>query len=295
MRTSESTIQKNTLMDRHPALFFILPSVLFLSLVQVYPVIYAFYLSFMKTRGRTMTFVGLQNYINLLLDSDFWESLSLTLIFTAGFLILTMGLGLLFALLLNSKIKHSKLYILLIFTPWVLSPVVAGTMWRWLFQPQYGLVQDLLNPLFHTTLISNDIGAMAIVILALVWRNLPLTTLLYLGGLQTIPLEIYESASIDGAGVIKKFSSITFPLIKSTLLINLLMNTIKGINVISIVLSITRGGPGRATEIMGVYLYRLAWQYGDFGSGASMGIIMFLITAGISLFYFKSIRTEDEL
>jgi multiple sugar transport system permease protein len=275
------------------AFYLISPAVFFLFVMQVYPILYALYLSFFKTRGRSMSFVGLDNYLRLLSDTDFWASLRHTFFFTAGYLVLTLCLSLFLALLLNRRMKLSPFYILVIFTPWVLSPVIAGTMWRWLFQPAYGVLQFLLEPIFHKTLITDDKGAMGIVILALSWRNLPLTTLLFLGGLQTISSEIYECASLDGATAWQRFSKITMPLMKPSLLINILINTIRGINVISIILSITRGGPGRATEVLGIFLYRNTWQYGDFGTGAALGILMFLLTGVVSLIYLRTIKMEN--
>ena len=287
MRTKQGT-------NTRKALALVSPALVFLFLVQIYPILYSFYLSLLKLKGRTSTFVGFTNYIHIFQNSDFWESAWLTLIFTFGFLALTLILGILLALLLNRKLKFASLYLILLFIPWILSPVVAGTMWRWLFQPAYGIIQSLLDPLVQRSLITDKAGAMIIIILAFLWQNLPLTTLLFLGGLQTISKEIYECASLDGVNAFQKFRFITFPLIKSILLINMIMGTIRGINVISIVMSITRGGPGRATNVLGLYLYQTAWQFGDFGSGAALGIIMFMVSVLLSLLYIRSIRLEPK-
>ncbi len=291
--TLSGRIYKTTSRRNLMAFSLIFPAVAFLFLIQVYPIAYAFLMSLHKIRGRNSTFIGLTNYINLFSDSDFWESLILTLKFTAGFLILTIAGGLGLALLLNRKLKMSALYLVLLFIPWILSPVVAGTMWRWLFQPAYGLVQDWLNPLVGHTLISDKNGSLSIVILSFLWQNLPLTTLLFLGGLQTISKEIYECSTLDGAGRWKTFLLITLPLIKPILLINMIMNTIRGLNVISIVMSITRGGPGRATNVLGLYLYQISWQFGDFGSGAALGFLMFIISLVLSYLYLKAVKTES--
>ncbi len=280
--------------DTRKAMALISPALLFLFLVQIYPIFDAFYLSLLKIKGRNSTFVGLTNYIHIFQNSDFWESSWLTALFTFGYLSLTLILAMLLALLLNRKLKFSSLYLILIFIPWILSPVVAGTMWRWLFQPAYGIIQTLFEPLIHKSLITDKAGAMMIIILAFLWQNLPLTTLLFLGGLQTISKEIFECASLDGVSGVQKFRFITLPLIKPILLINMIMGTIRGINVISIVMSITRGGPGRATGVWGLYLYQTAWQFGDFGSGAALGIIMFFVSVLLSLLYIRSVKLEPK-
>src|SRR5262249_36238617 len=156
----------------------------------------------------------------------------------------------------------------LLFIPWVVSDVVGGTIWRWLFVQDYGIIQQWLN-LFtnNAALYTNPTGSMVIVILASVWRALPFISLLLLGALQAVPNEILESAALDGAGRIASFTRITFPIIRPTFVIAIILTTINGINAVGMILTLTGGGPGGATQTAGVYLYKIGWQFGDFGLG----------------------------
>src|SRR5205807_2026591 len=142
----------------------------------------------------------------------------------------TVGLGLLFAVLLNRRIKFTGIYLIIIFIPWVISDVVAGTMWRWLFQQTYGIVQMWLNPILGSSVYTNANGAMGLVAAASIWRATAFTTLLFLGALQTVPNEVLESAAIDGADRFARFSYVIFPAIRPTFLVVILLTSIRAIN-----------------------------------------------------------------
>jgi ABC-type sugar transport system permease subunit len=271
----------------------LLPAMAFLILIQVFPTLYSFYLSFTRVRGGVFSFVGLGNFQRLWASSDFYESLWRTLIFAGSYLVLTIGLGVALALLLNQKIRWRGFYVTLIFIPWVLSDVVSGTMWRWMFQQSYGIVQTALNPLLDgTSLLSNQTGAMVIVIVSSVWRTLAFTALLFLGALQTVPSEVLESAALDGASRWRSFWGIVFPLIRPTLLVSVLITSIRGINSLGLILATTAGGPGAATTTAAVLLYQEAWKFGDFGMAAAMAVFLFVINLALTFVYLRSIRTD---
>lgn len=268
-------------------LWFLLPSMVILLVIQIYPTLYSLYLSTTRVRRGVFTDVGLANFEQLFNSPTFRASLRNTIVYSGFYLVLTVSLGLLVALLLNRRIKFTGVYLVIIFIPWVISDVVSGTMWRWLFQQTYGIVQNWLNPILGTSLYTNANGAMGIVVAASVWRALAFTTLLFLAALQTVPVEVLESAALDGANRFQRFARIIFPIIRPTFLIVVLLTSIRAINSIGLILSITKGGPGTATLTTSLYLYRTAWLEGDFGMGAAISVILFAANIVLTFFYLR--------
>lgn len=274
-------------------LWLLFPALIFLLLVQIYPTLYSLYLSMGKIRAGEYQFVGLKNFQRIFASADFYHSLQRMAIYTTSFLVICIGFGLLLAVLFNRRVRFTPFYMACIFIPYVLSEVVSGTMWSWMFQQSFGIIQVALNPLIHnkSLLTSND-GAMAIVIASSGWKNLAFTSLLFLGALQTISKDIYESAALDGANAWVTFWKITLPIIKPTMLVAVLLTTIRGVNALGLILATTKGGPGAATMTMAVYLYRTAWQYGDFGTAAAISVIMFAINIVLAIVYIRIFRTK---
>jgi ABC-type sugar transport system permease subunit len=270
--------------------------------VSFYPTLYSFYLSmtryrFVMAQGDFVEqFVWFHHYELILNSSDFWESLKLTFVFGIWYVAVTMLFAFLLALIFNRSMRLGAFYMTLIFVPWVLSEIVAGVTWRWMFYRDYGILQNLLGPLFNdVTLMSDKNGAMGIVTIASVWKSVAFAMLLILAGLQTIPKEIYEAASIDGAGRWQSFRKVTWPLIQPTTLVTVVFLSIQGVNSIGMFLAITDGGPGRATEVLSLHMYREALQYFHFEYGAALSVIMFAINVLLAAFYFRSLKSESAL
>jgi ABC-type sugar transport system permease subunit len=247
-----------------------------------------------RLRGGTLTWVGLQNFIRLLSSRDFADAFGKTLIYAGGYLIMTIVLGLMVALLLNRRVFLTPVYMTLLFIPWILSDVVSGTSWRWMFQQDYGIVQVALNPYIdNLTLLANHITSMLIMILASTWRNLAFASLIMLGALQTIPNDVREAAAIDGTSAFRFFWSFTIPIIKPTLLVLTLLTSIGGINSLGLILATTNGGPGTATTTFSVLLYREAWRYGEFGMASALAVLMFIINMALTVVYFRVLREKE--
>lgn len=280
-------------MNRKIFIWLISPTLLFLLVIQIYPSLYSWYLSFGKIKGGVYTFVGLKNFVRLLNNSDFYESLARTGVFTVSFLAACIGLGLIVALLLSRCSRFTAIYMTIIFIPMVLSEVVSGTMWRWMFQQSFGLVQAFLNPFINNvSILSKPWGAMAVVIAASVWKQLAFTALLFLGALQTVPKELFESASLDGASRSEMFWKITWVIIRPTVLLASIMTTIRGINALGLILATTQGGPGASTMTEAVLLYRTAWQFGRFGDAAALSVMMFLINITLGIVYIRLMKNH---
>ncbi len=284
----------NLFSSRFIPLWFLLPAMLVLLVLQVYPTLFAFYLSLTRQRRGAFEFVGLVNFELLIGNSTFDESLIRTLIFAGWYLVLTVGLGLLIALLINRRVRFSGWYLVVIFIPWVLSDVVAGTMWRWMFLEDYGLLQEWLRPILGDSIYISPSGAMGIVIVASVWRAVAFTVVLFLGALQTVPKEVEESAALDGANRLQNFLYIIFPLIRQTFLVAVLLTSIRSINSVGLILATTRGGPGFSTTTASVFLYRVAWGDANFARGAAVSVLLFIVNVIITIVYLRLITGRNE-
>lgn len=271
----------------------ILPALLTICLVSLYPALYSIFLSLNTFRRGERIFVGLRNFAQILASANFWESLRHTAVYGVFFVTLTMIFAFVLAVMLNRRLNYTGLFMTLIFVPWILSEVVTGVIFRWLFLPGYGLLQDVLSPLFGDIVFLGDPrGAMGVVIGATIWRTIAFAMLLILAGLQTISGEIYEAAAIDGANSWQSFWSVTWPLVRPTTLVIVLLLTLQAINATGLFLSITDGGPGRATEVLSVAMYREAILFFNFGYGAALAVMMLVINVVLALIYIRTMRSE---
>jgi multiple sugar transport system permease protein len=270
----------------------ILPAILVILAVQVYPALYTGWLSLQDRTPGGWNFVGLGNFARLFNSNLFNQSAGLTLVFLIGYSSLTLFLGFLIALLLKRSGRLSGFYITLLFIPWVIADVIAGLVFRLLVVPDYGLFSGFLqNPaIFPPRGISvltaapptpwlgsfpfPPSPAMVYLILAAAWKALPFVTLLILAALQTIPLEVTESARIDGAGGFQLARHITLPLILPALVICLFNLFLGGINGVGTVFSLTGGGPGTSTYVLSYLLYNTGWTQLEFGRAAALALIM---------------------
>lgn len=269
------------------------PATLLLLLVSLYPSFYSLYLSLNTFRRGERIFVGLRNFQQLARSDDFWESLRITAVYGVIFVAATVSLAFFLALLLNRRVRFSGLYMTFIFIPWMLSEVVTGVIFRWLFLPGYGLLQEFLSPLFGgISFLGHPQGALGVVIAATVWRTLAFAMILLLAGLQTISRDVNEAASIDGAGAWQTFRYITWPLMRSTTMVVLLLLTLQAINATGVFLSITNGGPGRATEVLSVSMYREALLFFNFGYGAAIAVVMLLVNLILAVVYLRTMRED---
>ncbi len=274
----------------------LLPAMLVLLAIQVYPTLYSFYMSLTRPFAGNLVWVGLRNFERLFADTNFIQSLGHSAVYAGSSLVLTVGLGLWLAVLVNRRVRFSGPYLILLFIPWVISDVVAGTIWRWMFEQAYGILQYWLDPIVHNTLFTNPTGEMAIVVTASVWRSLAFTIILFLGALQTVPQEVLESAAIDGASGWQSFWSMSFPLIRPTFLIAVLLTSIRGINSLGLILSIMGrdGGAGNATQTASLYLFNAVARDGDFGLGAAAAVLLFAVNVVLTLVYLRLITRRKE-
>jgi multiple sugar transport system permease protein len=186
----------------------------------------------------------------------------------------------------------------LLFIPWVLSPTVASIIWRWLFNPAIGLIEMTLRELGLVGIggtLANPNGAMAIMIGLSVWQGLPFSMLLLLAGLQSISTELIEASRLDGASAWQVFRYITLPLLRPQLLVLLLLLTIGAVNASDAFIVVTDGGPGNATEVLGIRMYHMAFRFFQLTQGSALAVIMFFINLAIAVIYFRVFSAQYEI
>lgn len=271
------------------ALIALLPALIVIGVFTLYPIIYSGYLSLHDWDGfqPQMTFVGFQNYADLLSSDVFWHSLSITLLYVTGITTLSVAFGLLIALLLNTGIKGVTFYRVLYFIPVVTATVAAATVWRYLLDPGSGLVNTALRSvgIQGPAWLTDPRFALWAVILVGVWKRVGFNMVIFLAGLQTIPRIYYEAAMVDGANNRQRFWHITLPLLAPTTLLIAIMSLIDAFLVFDtvFVMSNGTGGPVGSTEVLGFLLWREAFRYFNLGDASAIGWVLFLIILTITL------------
>jgi multiple sugar transport system permease protein len=276
---------------------FIAPVFLFLCAVVVLPLAHAFWTSLHRVRGINATFVGLQNYGKVLTDDAFWHSLATSVQFTAVCVTLHMLIGLLLAMLLN-ELRFARTALRIAFLlPWMVAPAVGATIWLWLLEPQFGVVNYLLQAGGIVRAPVPWLGepglAFASVVAVDVWRGVPFVLLLMLAGLQTIPKEQYEAAALDGASAWQRFRYVTLPNLRYLLVVASTLDIINTVRHYDIIGVMTAGGPAGATEVLPVLLYNTAFRGNRFGEAAAIGVLLLLIVLAFSIFHIRYTRPEQ--
>jgi len=278
---------KQTTINRREQLIgwlLLIPALLVLSLVFVYPIVRAFWLSLFTENLSTQlqpVFSGLANYSRMLGDGRFWQSMGNTTIFTVVSVLLELVLGMGIALVLNQSFRGRGIVRTIAIIPWALPTAIMGLAWAWIFNDQYGVVNDLLQRL---GLIQTGISwlgeptlAMMALIIADVWKTTPFISIILLAGLQSIPQDLYEAHSMDGANPWQSFCQITLPLLMPQILIALLFRFAQAFGIFDLVQVMTGGGPAGATETVSIYIYSTVMRYLDFGYGAALVVVTFLL------------------
>lgn len=259
---------------------FITPNILLFLVFMIFPILFTFYISFHKwTILGKPNFVGLGNYYQLLTDNVFWISLWNTLYYTIGTVPFSMALGLAGAILLNRRIPLRAFFRGVFFAPVVVSLVATGLIWSWMYNPNYGLFNHLLQfvGIEGVNWLSSTAWAMPAVIITTLWVRTGYCLVIYLAGLQAIPESLYEAAEIDGASSWQKFWYVTLPLLRHTTTFVLVISVIYGFMVFDLIYTMTNGGPGHSTTVIVQYIFQKAFVEGDMGYGSALGAVLFLI------------------
>lgn len=277
---------KRKLKNAIRVLIFILPALIPLGVFWLFPMCEAIFMSFTDWDYMSSTYniVGLDNYRSIFSDSMFYSALKNTIVFTVGTLVPTIAGGLFTAVLLKKKLAGSAIYKAVIFSPWVTPTVVISIVWSWIFEPQYGLANYILQ-LFNLPksqwLQSSD-TAMYAVILVTIWKGFGWAMIFYLTALERVPKELYEAAAVDGAGKWQKFKSITLPLISPTTFFLTIITTIDSIKAYDQIQVLTKGGPSGSTRTILYLYYQTAFENFNIGEATSIAVILLVIVGCLS-------------
>jgi len=290
-----------TFFDKHLGILFLIPGMIIMALIIVYPIATNIYLSFTNSHllmGISKT-VGFDNYLSILKDPDFLQSLYTTLIWTVCSVVLQLILGMVSALLLNhKKIRAKGIFRTLIYVPYTLPIIVVTILWRWMLNGVYGVVNHFLLALGliskPISWLSNSTTVIPSLVVMNSWFGYPLMALSILAGLQTIPDEFYEVAQIEGASYFQTFRKVILPSIKRIVVMMLILRTIWIFNTFDMVFMTTGGGPSRATEILTIFGYNLGWRRYLIGRTAALSVILLIILFILISMYMRGFRMEAE-
>jgi len=277
------------------AYLMILPGLFLISVVIFYPVLSGISLSFHEYKllkpQLGQPFVGLKHYADLATDDTFWVSLRNTAIFGFFNVLNPFILGFITALALKRAVHGSGITRTLILMPWFMPSVVAGHMWALLLDSRLGIVNEILVQLglidsYHPFFADPSTAMIAILIVGL-WRGFPFFALLLLAGLQSIPEDLYEAASVDGANALDKFRRITIPMLMPVILVAVTLRTIGVVNSPDLMIILTGGGPGLATHVLSFFAFETAYASFDFGYSAAISVVMLFILIVFTMIYLR--------
>ncbi|MCL2319207.1 MAG: sugar ABC transporter permease [Treponema sp.] len=264
------------------------------------PFIYSVYLSFTnKVVGRPESFIGIKNYLYIFDDPVYWQVLKNSFVYTFSSVSVKLIIGMIFALALNEKFIGRGIIRVLFLIPWSVSGMVAALDWKWLYNDTYGIFNVLLK---NYGIIKNSIPwlgdrtmAMVSVIIVDIWRGIPFFLFSILGGLQTLDKEMYEAATIDGAGAVKRFFRLTIPSLIPVISIIAMLSSIWTFNSFDVVFVITQGNPAHASALISTYTYEVAFWQNRMGTSLSVGVSIIPILAVFIYFATKWMSKENDI
>lgn len=291
--------QRNTMKRQNTivAIAFIAPLILLVLAVTFLPIVNAMIWSVHSTYYTKMVeFIGFDNYVNIFTKGSAVKSIINSIWYTLGSLAIVFPAGVTIAVLLNQRFPMRGMYRTLIIIPWVISQTITAMLYRWMYNSSYGIIVYLIDLLTGTRL--NILADMEIAkiatIYANVWNTIPVVIVMTLAALQSIPGDIYEAASVDGSGTFNTFWKITLPLLKPTLGVTLITQSIEYFSMVTLINTLTDGGPFKATQTLSVYAYREGLVYWDLGESSAICMILLLCNVVFSLIYIKLLNSNKD-
>ncbi|MEF3306123.1 carbohydrate ABC transporter permease [Paenibacillus sp. GYB003] len=275
--------------DRNLKWIYVIPAVLFVLVMMLFPIIYTFRISFYEWSMSATTppkWVGLSNYVALMKDTRFWHATYATFYFTIVALVVEVVLGVAIAVLLARQFRGKNVVKTIFLLPMVATPVAMGLVWMLIYEPTIGVANTLLKALGFQPLLwlASTSQVIPSLIIVDVWEWTPMISLIVMAGIATLPSDPYEAADVDGANGWQKFTSITLPLLRPTILVAAMLRLIDVLKTFDIIYATTQGGPNFASETLNLYGYVLGFQYFKLGAASSLLVLFFLLVMGLTLF-----------
>ncbi len=281
--------------DRRVRTALLAPTLIVMAATIVYPFLAALSLSFqdwrMSRSARPTAFVGLENYVRAFADANFINSVLVTIEYTVVSVTISVALGLAIALLLQKRTPlNTVLRIFLIF-PFAMAPVLKGYTWRFMLHPQFGIIDRAIGALFppvqDVVWLGEPFWALFWLAMTEVWGWAPYIALVFIGALETLPPEVFDAAKVDGASKIQSFRHVTIPLLMPIIVMVTLLKTIFSVKQFDAVVSLTGGGPGRATETINFFVYQTGFKYFDMGYAAALAYLLVIAMFILAFFYVR--------
>lgn len=281
------SVRADALFGRLAGYLFVSPALAGLTLFVLGPMLYAFGLSFFRWDliRPNPRFVGLDNYVAVLTAPEFWSALGITTVYTLGTVPSSMAIGLGLALLLNRRLPGRDVFRTVAFLPYVTSVIAVAVVWAWVFHPDHGLLNAGLRGLGleGRRWLSSPQEALPALMLVAVWRHVGYDLVIFLVGLQAIPAELVEAATVDGANAWTRFRRVVWPLLAPTTLFILIVSIIDSFQVFGTVEALTRGGPAGSTSVLLYYLYEAAFVRFEMGRASAIAYVIFVLIMGLTL------------
>jgi multiple sugar transport system permease protein len=275
--------------DERAALLFLMPLAAVLLAVAVFPILYSFYVSLFSlklTRPDRMPFVGLDNYVAVLSDPQFWHAVERTVYFSVLSVAAIAVLALLVALLLNQEFPGRRALGAILLVPWAIPYVANALMWKWIYDSNYGALNGLLYQLdfinSYMVWLGDADKTLPLIANAFVWKEVPLAAILLLVGLKTIPPDLHAAAKVDGANAVRRFFHITLPQLTSAFSLVIVYETMMAIRHFDLFFILTEGGPGNASHVVAWRIYVETFRSLSFGTGAAMAYVLALATLALA-------------
>jgi multiple sugar transport system permease protein len=297
--TQSKVITQTHHRERLMSLLFMAPAVLFLLFTSVYPLLYSLRLSFyswnMTVPNSRPVWIGLDNYTHLFRDANFLASVRVTLIFVVASVTVEFLLGMALALLATSSLRAMGLIRTVLLIPLMMTPVVVGVLWRTLYHTTYGAVNFFLNlvGIASQPFVGDPKQALASVIVVEIWQQLPVVVFILAAGIQSLPVDLYKAARVDGASAWQIFREITLPLLRPVILVVLLLRIMDAFRVFDIIWTLTFGGPGRTTEVLSMLIYKTGLQFFQIGQASAMSWLFLLVIFCISIFFIRELQRRN--
>lgn len=282
-----------------PPVLFLAPAVIYILAFYGFPIVRNLTMGFQEYTTRTFytgeaPFVGLDNYYSVIDNPVFGKALLNTLVFTIGSIAGQFVIGLALAIFFRNRFPLSGLMRSLLLLPWLIPMIVSSAVWRWILDKDNGILNAFLS---GTGIVDTNPGwltgpslALFAVIMVNIWIGIPFNSTILYGGLQDIPEELYEAASIDGASRWRRFTSITWPLLRPVVNVVLVLGVVYTLKVLDIILGLTGGGPANSTQTLSTFAYHLSFRIFDFGQGAAVSNILIVIAFVFALIYLRANR-----
>lgn len=277
---------------------FISPNLIVFTLFMFIPIVFAVYISLTEWSviGEP-SFIGLDNYTRMIQDSNFWQSLWNTLVYTMGTVPTSIAIGLAIAIGLNRDMPGKTLLRAIYFMPVIISLVAVALIAAWIFNGNYGLINKILESmgLSGVAWLSTATWAMPSLIVTTLWIRVGFCMVIYLAALQSIPNDLYHAAQVDGATSWKQFLHITWPLLGATTFLLVILNVIYSMYVFDLIYVMTGGGPGFSTTVLVQYIYQTAFSTGELGYASAVGVVLYLALLAFTLLYWRITRQGEKV